>query len=667
MNDDIIRALSAIDVSTLSYQDWINVGFALKTEGLPCSVWDEWSQNDKRYHAGECQRKWETFNGSDTPVTAATIFQMAKDRGYSATSEPLDWNATIGDGDNSVTHSSVTDFRRALNVLFKGDEYVGYTVESFRDEDGKWKPYGGVFSRTCTELLASLDRYPDDLGATIGDWKEEGGAWLRINALDGTGSGNANVTAYRYALVESDTTTLEEQKRILLQYELPIATLTYSAGKSLHAVVRIDAESLGEYKERVAFLYAFLEGKGFAIDGQNSNPSRLSRLPGATRHGRVQKLIGVNIGTKSWDDWQKALAANADDLPPIVNLAEFKNNPPPLKDVLVEGVLRCGHKMIVTGPSKAGKSLVLMQLAVATAEGAQWLGFKVKQGKVLYINLEIDHASCIRRFMKIYEAMGITNAHMENIDIWNLRGHATPLDKLVPKVLRKIKGKNFAAVIFDPIYKLTMGGDENSASDMGLFCNEFDRVCTESGAAVVYCHHHSKGVQGGKKSMDRSSGSGVFARDPDAVVDMTELEVPENSEFFMGKRGLPAYRIEGTLREFAPFTPRNVWFDYPLHRLDYGILDNAAVPGSRQSNLAKSQKRKKTDTRYSEVSTAYDVCAIDGEVRIRDIAEYLEVSTKTAKRYLQAFPDDFEIDNGAVRRIESTDPETTIGDNNNDR
>ena len=669
MNEQLINALGAIDVSTLSYQEWINVGFALKTEGIQCSVWDEWSRNDKRYHSGECQRKWETFNGSDTPVTAATIFQMAKDRGwsYSPVSEPIDWNATIGCDDNFDTHSSVTDFRRTLEVLFKVDEYVGYTVESFQDKDGKWKPYGGVFSRTCSELLASLDRYPGDLGATVGDWKEEGGAWLRINALDGSGLGNANVTSYRYALVESDTMKIDDQRRILLQYELPIATLTYSAGKSLHAIVRIDAANLGEYKERVAFLYSFLEGKGFAIDGQNSNPSRLSRLPGATRNGRVQKLIGVNIGTKSWDDWQKALSANTDDLPPVVNLAQFKDNPPALKDVLVEGVLRCGHKMIVTGPSKAGKSLVLMQLAVSAAEGMQWLGFKVKQGRVLYINLEIDHASCIRRFMKIYEALGITNSHMENIDIWNLRGHATPLDKLVPKVLTKIRGKDFAAVIFDPIYKLTMGGDENSASDMGLFCNEFDRVCTETGAAVVYCHHHSKGVQGGKKSMDRSSGSGVFARDPDAVVDMTELEVPENAEYFMGKRGLPAYRIEGTLREFASFKPRNVWFDYPLHRLDYGILDDATVPGSMLSNLAKSSKRKKADTRYSEVSTAYDVCAIDGEVRIRDIAEYLEVSTKTAKRYLQAFPDDFEIDNGVVTRIEDKAPEAAIGDNSNDR
>ena len=40
---------------------------------------------------------------------------------------------------------------------------------------------------------------------------------------------------------------------------------------------------------------------------------------------------------------------------------------------------------------------------------------------------------------------------------------------------------------------------------------------------MIYCHHHSKGAQGGKRSMDRASGSGVFARDPDAMLDMTEL------------------------------------------------------------------------------------------------------------------------------------------------
>ena len=62
---------------------------------------------------------------------------------------------------------------------------------------------------------------------------------------------------------------------------------------------------------------------------------------------------------------------------------------------------------------------------------------------------------------------------------------------------------------------------------MANFCNQFDKVCTELSAAVIYCHHHSKGAQGGKKSMDRASGSGVFARDPDALLDLIELETTE--------------------------------------------------------------------------------------------------------------------------------------------
>ena len=60
---------------------------------------------------------------------------------------------------------------------------------------------------------------------------------------------------------------------------------------------------------------------------------------------------------------------------------------------------------------------------------------------------------------------------------------------------------------------------------MAKFCNQFDRICTDLGCSVIYSHHHSKGAQGGKKSMDRASGSGVFARDPDAQLDMIELEI----------------------------------------------------------------------------------------------------------------------------------------------
>lgn len=58
---DLKHALAYIEPMSLSYQEWVGVGMGLKEAGLPVSVWDEWSRRDaRRYHAGECARKWET-------------------------------------------------------------------------------------------------------------------------------------------------------------------------------------------------------------------------------------------------------------------------------------------------------------------------------------------------------------------------------------------------------------------------------------------------------------------------------------------------------------------------------------------------------------------------------------------------------------------------------
>ena len=179
--------------------------------------------------------------------------------------------------------------------------------------------------------------------------------------------------------------------------------------------------------------------------------------------------------------------------------------------------------MMLGGPSKAGKSFALIELCVSIAEGVPWLGFGCAKGRVLYVNLELDRASCLHRFRDVYGAMGVPAEHLDMIDVWNLRGKSKPMDQLAPSLIRRALKTRPIVVVIDPIYKV-ITGDENSADQMAAFCNQFDRVATELGCAVVYCHHHSKGSQGSKRSMDRVSGSGVFARDPDALLDMIELE-----------------------------------------------------------------------------------------------------------------------------------------------
>lgn len=720
MDRNLLEILNYIDPTDCNYQEWVNVGMALKHEGYSAADWDNWSRSDSRYHAGECERKWNSFNGNASPVTAGTIVQMAKDRGFSFGGEfrELDWDDEINyESENELSEVNsgegipiqepevwdpVSQIVTYLETLFEANENVGYVTGSWKSEkDGKEKylPTKGCCDRTAGELILLLGKCKGDIGAVLGDFKEEAGAWIRFNPLDGKGVKNENVTDFRYALVESDCMPLERQNAVIRELELPVAVLVYSGGKSIHAIVKIDAPNYDEYRKRVDYLYKVCKSNGFEIDKQNRNPSRLSRMPGVIRNGKKQFIMDTNIGKESFEEWKDYIEGLTDDLPDEESLADVWDEMPELAPPLIEGVLRQGHKMLIAGPSKAGKSFALIEMCIALAEGVNWLGFKCAQGKVMYVNLELDRASCLHRFKDVYNVMGLSPDNLKKIDIWNLRGRSVPMDKLAPKLIRRASKKNYIAIVIDPIYKV-ITGDENSADQMAKFCNQFDKICTELGTAVIYCHHHSKGSQGGKRSMDRASGSGVFARDPDALLDLTELEVTDNlikqqedeatcriCREWLGRfninvdeicsqddlvtpkamldiaqkelhfnsyklmnediakakqavKNRTAWRIEGTLREFPKFTPLNLWFDYPIHKADEtGVLADCGVEGDSpnwQKNFSKKKSPKeRSKERKESIETAFSGVQEDGRCRISELAEYLGISEKTVRRQLK--------------------------------
>ena len=728
MNDyNLTEILEYIDPSTCSYQEWINVGMALKHEGYTVSDWDMWSMKDvNRYHSGECAKKWATFQGSSAPVTAGTIIQMAKENGYhyENVSAELDWDSEIGSKDELVVvdrnwlerseihipeqWNPTEQIITYLETLFEPDENVGYVTESW-EHDGKFLPSKGCYDRTAGQLIKELYQCKGDIGSVIGDYNSEVGAWIRFNPLDGKGVKNENVTEFRYALVESDTMDISAQKAIITELELPVAALVYSGKKSLHAIVKIDASTYEEYKKRVDYLYNVCNKNGLKLDIQNRNPSRLSRMPGVMRNGKKQYLLDTNIGKENWNEWREWIESVNDDLPDPESMADVWDNLPELAPPLIDGVLRQGHKMLIAGPSKAGKSYALIELCCAIAEGKKWLEWNCTQGKVMYVNLELDRASCLHRFKDVYTALGIAPDNLSNIDIWNLRGRSVPMDKLAPKLIRRASKKNYIAIIIDPIYKV-ITGDENSADQMAHFCNQFDKVCTELGCAVIYCHHHSKGAQGGKRSMDRASGSGVFARDPDALIDLVELELNDDilkqeknkavckvcegwlykydklyhasqddlcSETQMlalcreylendayecviedvGKarksvESRSAWRIEGTLREFPKFAPVNLWFKYPVHNIDnIGVLKDIAVddgmPTWKKNFVKKKTDAERKNERKNSLETAFEACGIDDKVTVKAMAEYMGVTEKTVRNRLKEHGG-FWIDEGQI-------------------
>lgn len=731
---DLRDILPHIDPGLLSYQEWICVGMALKDGGYECEMWEDWSRRDApRYHPGECEKKWASFRGAPAPVTGGTVVQLAREQGWIPPQEAdreLDWDGVIGGQEapvvvdhNWIEEAEVpeppywdpaSELVRYLEILFEAGDAVGYVTASWQKEEGKYLPTKGCWDRTAGELIQALNGCGGDIGAILGDYNPQAGAWIRFNPLDGRGCKNENVTEYRYALVESDQLPIGRQYAIIQQLELPVAVLVHSGKKSLHAIVRIDAGSYDEYRKRVDYLYAVCEKNGLKIDRQNRNPSRLSRMPGAMRDGRKQYIVAENMGKESWGAWQEWIEGVNDDLPEPESMREAWDNLPDLAPPLIEGVLRQGHKLLLAGPSKAGKSYGLIELCIAIAEGGEWFGWRCAQGKVLYVNLELDRASCLHRFKDVYRALGWTPANLDNIDVWNLRGKSLPMDQLAPKLIRRAAKRDYIAIVIDPIYKV-ITGDENSADQMARFCNQFDRVATELGCAVIYCHHHSKGQQGQKKSMDRASGSGVFARDPDAMLDMIELEPtgalieqegnkaglevckdyltqyqaldglsqdalcslsqtlshcqtvltgPDYRALLAGIEAAKqatakrtAWRIEGTLREFARFEPVNLWFDFPVHHVDtVGSLrdiDAQSEPfyakGARASKKKAAQKRITVKEQFENALLA---CNAGAPPTAKALIDYFKDtrSEDTVYRWIKQFGYEIDKNSGKVIR-----------------
>lgn len=686
-SDDVQAALFAINPGSLQYQEWCNVGMALHSFDRSDSVldmWDHWSRQDSRYRQGDCKKRWTGFHENGVTLTIKTLFKMARQRGWASApvlpkGEPMDFDTVLTIDDPNEMYvdnqketvllprsnlNQVDQLKTYLSILFEPDEYVGYVVKSMQRDDGKFTPASqGNYDRTAAELIRSLEKYPNDLGATIGDWNRQAGAWIRFNPCDGKGVAGANATAYRYTLIESDDMSIEEQYFAYKKLNLPIACLVKSGKKSLHAIVRVDAKTKEEYTQRVEFIYNFLANHDFHADPQNKNVLRLSRMPGVDRGDQIQELIATNIGAKNFEEWRNMDAESIDNpLPQITTLKELFKEPIILPPSIIEGVLRQGHKMLISGPSKAGKSFLLMELAVCFAEGRKWFDvFQCQKCKVLYINLEIDGPSANQRMLNIYEGMKIAekDRHTENIYMWHLRGHAQPLNKLSAQIIDRVNMLgDVGAIIVDPIYKI-MTGDENNASEMGTFCNYFDRIGTKTGCSIIFCHHHSKGAQGAKKAQDRASGSGVFTRDPDAVLDVSPLEIPESIEKepmsfddSVNEDYRTAWQVSGSLREFRPFKPFNIWFDAPLHKVDTeGELDDAWLEGDNRKHLKQytNDEPEVQIKRIAQIRKVYDKFVQGSHgLKLDEMAKHLKRSPRTVRRWFEDTETGFVLIDGHV-------------------
>ncbi len=334
--EEFIRELLNHIDPDLDYNSWLSVGMAIKDEGLDISVWDEWSRKGRKYKPGCCEAHWDTFKGSG--ITGASITHLAKEGGWTPQSrdaggwEPISMEDAVQMGEwvprkdplKPMMEDPAQQMIKFLQTAFRDGDQVNICASSKFDETrGKWVPANRGFTYTREYILKTIRS--GGIDSLIGERTRDAGVWVRCNPMDGKGVKNENVTSFRHVLVESDSVSLERQIEVFKELELPIATLTTSGSKSVHALVKIDAPDLDTYKRRVKAVFKACRDSGLEIDEQNKNPARLCRLAGVERGDNQQTLLAVNIGQPSFEDWEENLQIDA--LPEFDSLSDWFDNP----------------------------------------------------------------------------------------------------------------------------------------------------------------------------------------------------------------------------------------------------------------------------------------------------------------------------------------------------
>jgi hypothetical protein len=299
-------------------------------------------------------------------------------------------------------------------------------------------------------------------------------------------------------------------------------------------------------------------------------------------------------------------------IPPIKTYAELMSENIKEPNVLMDGLLHQGGKLLLGGGSKAYKSWSLIDLAISLHTGTPWWGVKCAKSRVLFINFEIQEWSFRGRLFDVAKAKGVHD-QVGDMSIWTLRGHAADLTLIRPIIEEHIRDKGYQAIILDPNYMLMGDRDENNAGDMAQLMNEFEMLATRHNLSVILSHHFSKGNKSGSESIDRFSGSGVFARNPDSLVVLTAHEEDERT-----------FTCEVTLRNFAPIDSFVVQWNYPMFKANYALNpDKLKKPGAHKSV---------DDTRLLREMGSKDWVAND---LVRTMSGKFEVSDRTVYRYIK--------------------------------
>lgn len=166
----------------------------------------------------------------------------------------------------------------------------------------------------------------------------------------------------------------------------------------------------------------------------------------------------------------------------VVNLdMQHRRKPTPW---LVEGILPGGKPTILYGAGGVGKSIVAAALAVAVQTGTRWLGLRVSQAEVLYLDWETDEADIAARVAAAARGLGPTTEPQVRY-----ASLVRPIEDRVAQLARYVAQEKIGLVIIDSVgMAMSTARDGSDASETAI---RFFRALRSLDTSVLAIDHVS--------------------------------------------------------------------------------------------------------------------------------------------------------------------------------
>jgi hypothetical protein len=280
-------------------------------------------------------------------------------------------------------------------------------------------------------------------------------------------------------------------------------------------------------------------------------------------HQREVERVAASIARYAPDAVSVALVEDhfvqdfgADEAGRPLRVRELLQQCPLLRPPVIHGLLRRGETMNLIAPPKAGKSWLVLALAMAVATGRPWLEqFGTVAGSVLILDNELHRETLAHRIPQVAAALGVGMDELERLEVQSLRGRLRDIFAMGP-FFEALEAGRYALIILDAFYRfMPRDMDENDNGTMASVYNRIDALADRLGSCFVLIHHTTKGSQAGKSVTDVGAGAGSQSRATDTHVVLRPHEVPK------------AVVLDAAVRSWAPIEPIVLRWEFPAWRL----------------------------------------------------------------------------------------------------